>query len=251
MGDQLPAFLGWLFSTPWYVPGFLAAALTGWVMWITRPATSLVAPSPEPQPRLADISRSPAPVSQTLPLQAETVEIKTDPSPSFNPKGLHVGFMQIDARDVGEEGVIQIVAFCFNATGYPLDLFQVNGAIRVEEAVAGNRTDLGLLPRPWFSEANTPLVNIPGFIEFPLFLEQPVPPAIAERFTKLEGAHTLSLLLSDLEVMVAAHDAPHHKIRVPLWGGIVAHRDGQKMQFGRISIGRMAPMTLSLGAAKV
>lgn len=37
MDESLPAVLGWLFTTPSWVPAILATALTAWLIWITRP----------------------------------------------------------------------------------------------------------------------------------------------------------------------------------------------------------------------
>jgi hypothetical protein len=37
MTEKLPLALHWLFSTPGWVPGFLAALLTGWLIWVSWP----------------------------------------------------------------------------------------------------------------------------------------------------------------------------------------------------------------------
>ncbi len=37
MAERLPAWTAWLFSTPWWVPALLAATLTFWMIWISRP----------------------------------------------------------------------------------------------------------------------------------------------------------------------------------------------------------------------
>src|SRR3546814_5909122 len=37
MADKLPAWAAWFFSTSPWVPAILAALLTGWMMWISRP----------------------------------------------------------------------------------------------------------------------------------------------------------------------------------------------------------------------
>lgn len=37
MDERLPAWAAWLFSTPWWVPALLAAALTFWLMWLSWP----------------------------------------------------------------------------------------------------------------------------------------------------------------------------------------------------------------------
>ena len=42
MADKLPVWAAWLFTTPWWVPGLLALALTAWMMWITRPTARVL-----------------------------------------------------------------------------------------------------------------------------------------------------------------------------------------------------------------
>lgn len=48
MDDRLPAWAGWLFSTPSWAPVVLAAIATGWLMYITRPHPIPAAPLPTP-----------------------------------------------------------------------------------------------------------------------------------------------------------------------------------------------------------
>ena len=145
-----------------------------------------------------------------------------------------MGFMQVTAENVGEHGMIGILALCFNATGHALDLQRIEGQVKVTEFKDGKQIEVGKLPRPWFNSTTDPTCNIPNLMEFMVVLEQPVPPEIGSRFRELQGNQGLSLELNELQVFVSLHEAPQQAVRLPLWGGIMVRRTSENLQSSRV-----------------
>lgn len=189
----------------------------------------------------------PLPPLASLPLEIEAQpslgevshpETTTPDLTPFEPEGLYFGFMQVSTGDLDDKGVIEVVARCFNATGHVLDLQRVEGQIKMSESSDGNQTEVGDLPRCWFSSGRSgraPDRNIANLSEFMLILEQPLPPAIASKFRGVKDGQTLSLNLSGLHVVVSQHGAPYETAILPLWGGILIRRGGDSLQSGRIT----------------
>jgi hypothetical protein len=65
--ERLPAISQWLFSTPWWVPAILASLLTGFLVWLSWPATT---------PSKSDINGVGG-ISKKLPEPTKKIENKT------------------------------------------------------------------------------------------------------------------------------------------------------------------------------
>lgn len=226
MDEKLPAILQWLFSTPGWVPALLATALTGWLMWVSRPLgnSSAQKQSQEPPPNIKqDLSKEPTSAGRSA------------LAPPFDSKGLYVGQMVVETE--GLPNGIEIIVRGFNATNRALSVQNIEGALRATEVQDGTPQELGHLPPPYFieGEGHPDLSNIAHGTEFTLRLGQRVPLAIMGKVQAVSSYRTVSLYCGDLSIVMTTYEK-HETVRLPLWDGMTLHRSGEQIHTGRAAI---------------
>lgn len=226
MDERLPAVLQWLFSTPWWVPAALATLLTGWLIWASWPRRDEPTISAAQEQAPAEHDESPTDANQ----EDKPNEYAGHP---FKSDGLYVGTMRVSLGMLDQRQV-EISMTCFNGTGHAIIVRKVSGNIRVVATKDKKQLEEQELPAALVSDRFDMTKPIGSYAEFTISLEQPVTKKIADILAELDGSHSASFYLENLNVMVSPVLFPEKLFRLPQWDGVRLSRNGEQPHWGRI-----------------
>lgn len=250
--------LNWLLQTPWWVPASLTVVMVLVLLYFlfqapdgTPVANDRTESTPHLPPAhdktiadlvlekesLADsnrrlreeienMNREKAASMATASNTFHSPAVTQGPPPSFDPRGLYVGRMSIDASKLETERYLEFAAFGFNATGVALDIQRVQGSIAV--TVKGqHQFDLST-PRIMQERGGTRTEN---YGEFLVVLEQRIQPELFEMLNR--DPSSVRFELDKLDVLAGESDNIEASARLPLWSMIYLYRTDQ-LHTGRV-----------------
>lgn len=238
MDERLPAWFGWLFSTPWWVPATLAVAAFAWMIWITVPRGKEQADADllKQQRLMRKEQRLNRTDSDAFRQSEATRSGKTaisgdDREPQyFEARGLFVGQMSVAVDKLEQHGIITITAHCFNATNHPVALRNVSGVV---SATAKDSGSFGKLEPPSVS-SRWEVHDISYLSLFILGLEQQLSSELAERVHTMGDGDWVSLNFSDLKILFESKNDPKQVATLPIWDGVTIMRTMRRVHCGRV-----------------
>ncbi len=217
MGEKLPAWSAWLFSTPWWVPALLALAMTCWMIWLSWPRQ----------------------FARELP-EADTKTVKNQipsellPSPdvtTYGEKGIYIGRVFVETDKLEDDLVMLFVAMGFNASGYAFKIESVEGCISFVSNLVEGSTEKIELPTPRFAAERGQTGKVPNLSEFMYSFEQRVPKALVSQILDSATKKNAEFNFDKLTVTVASEST---KLRLPLWQAITIRKPWEQFSTGRI-----------------
>lgn len=208
--------LNWLFQTPWWVAACLMIATGGWLFWVTRRRPTEVGAPMTSKPSAAELQLT-KPADQKLDAQL----------PAFNPRGLYIGWVQVETQEAEKERIIRIVMIGFNATGQVLAIRTSDGAISYEvrpTSGGGPAESSGTLPPPRMMTEAFPNTAVADLSEFGISLEQRATPDLVAALRRVDEGYTLHLLFEKLSVHADPTSIDAARVSLPLWHGVALHK---------------------------
>ena len=139
--------------------------------------------------------------------------------------GIYVGRIHIDANRLVSDFLLEIAVIAYNATGGPLRIAGVSGAITYGSGTAIPDAALVQLPAPAL-RANGPS-EIAAGIEFMVIVVQHVPGVLAAEMDRdLAAGNRVMFVLDALDVGISAGEEAK-PIRLPLWERVSCDRAGR------------------------
>jgi len=184
----------------------------------------------------------------TLP-DAKVVEAKADTledgaGVTFDPRGMVVTTIHVDAQKLEIEHVIEIAVVYYNATGSPVELRSVSGYIQASANVENVTTELGKLSSPIPLWDRSPRVS--HWNDAMVVLEQAVRPAMVKELIVAIEQGRAFFYFNDLNIMFSPTDDNLKESRLPIWSGATLTRQYVMPFTGRLIL---ASANLVMGAS--
>ncbi|MGB3723267.1 MAG: hypothetical protein WA979_10685 [Pacificimonas sp.] len=159
-------------------------------------------------------------------------------------KRLYTGDVNLNARKLESDHVLEIGLFAYNATGFKLDLKRVDGFVTAAIPEDNSVKEEIELPPAAPLRARSPDRDIKPYESFLVVLEQPLRPHMAEKIKAAIDVGSVQFRLADLNVVLSRSDDPVEEARLPLWDGVTLSKKAEWMHSGRLSIIRADPIRL-------
>jgi hypothetical protein len=152
---------------------------------------------------------------------------------AFDPAGLYVGEICVDAEKAIAEHYLEIEIRAFNGTGVTISVDHLSGGISF--ATMGASGPIYKLPAARLMVEREGLLGIEHNSQFRVFIEQRLPGEFTKAFPTDPGQPGIYLDLASLWVRVNSVSATGEWARLPIWDGLRMDRVANKLVIGRLA----------------